>query len=1027
MESSLDHPVPEDALARAAGFVGREWIIDAVDQWLAHEGERYLLIVGEPGWGKTALAAWLAGAGPVPANHDAAQRLARVRQGWDAVHFCVARGQRGTVNPGQFARDIAERLARHDEFALAVIDEVAPEVNIRQEARENWGTMIGARIDRLVVAQRDPEDVYNRAVRQPLKRLAATQPGLTVLILVDALDEALAVEGTNIVSLIAGSRDLPAGVRFVLTSRDEPRVLDEFDDARTLDLALPEYATSADADLSTYISGRLATEERLVALASDQPGELAAQLLRQADGNFLYTSWVLDEAAQGALPDFAALPKGLYGLYRQFLDRLVPQSGDAWMNRHEPFLGCLTVATPVAPDTSLPRWLGWPPGMLRRHVHDMAQVVEYVHDPREEEDGYRLYHRSVADFLTAYRYTDNGRSRPNEYYVEPFRQHDRLASYYLGKIRGDWAGDWSRSDSYGLRQLVSHLKARIGLAEDGRRPLIDDLYQIALDDRFHAAQREKLNGIHATLNDLRTALGVALTQNSGTDLLASLRCTAMFRGITAGESLSLAVFGAVAAGDFAQAAQKMSHYMTGSTSSGAWQQVLRLYLAWEAAESGEPQRAQELAPKSALLFLPGVTSLADALLTRTAAALARSEHDSHHWLAEFGRAADAAALLDACAVAAELPPDAVLPVMAEVEPLIIRLERATDEGAAYAISARMFVDEQPDALMDPETAADVASSLERGLRRIAANESGKELIVRALRPIFRNPYPRYRDIALGALGTAVLASPERQWVRQRMQAILRAGLDDEGITFTFDLPMIVLAECDARALSANGLRDYIQAVTGQEDAWGTQIRALSAQAAATYRYGAASDAFDLLLRASRARTTYAGYGVTAILALIDRCHEFGQPEMAERPLWGPDRNRSLPDIAAYLAGNVYDWVFRQERLELVELHRGWTREPEPDVGLAERRLSQMVDTDVRRAYQHHVAARWAASPIPEIARQVKALVPLALFDTTGLDAILARLVAVDLRALTEPDLRAVVELVTANFTAGRPWTHGQWR
>jgi len=1027
MESSFAHSVPEDALARAAGFVGREWILDAVDHWLAHERGRYLLIVGEPGWGKTALAAWLAGAGPVPESADAARRLARVRQGWDAVHFCIARGQRGTVNPGQFARDIAEQLTRHDEFALAAIDELAPEVNIRLEARENWGTMIGARINRLVVAQHDPEDVYNRAVRQPLKRLAATQPGLSVLILVDALDEALTVDGTSIVSLIAGSRDLPTGVRFVLTSRNEPRVLDEFDDARTLDLALPEYATSADADLSTYIRGRLAAEERLAALASDGPEQLAAQLLGQADGNFLYTRWVLDEAAQGAQTDLTVLPKGLYGLYRRFLGRLVPQSGDAWLNRYEPFLGCLTVATPVAPETSLPRWLGWPLGTLGRYAHDMEQLLEYVSGLPEGEDGYRLYHRSVADFLTAYRYKDDGRSRQNEYYVEPFRQHDRIASYYLGKIRGDWASDWSRSDSYGLRQLVSHLNARVDLAEDGYRALADDLYQVALDARFHAAQRDKLNGIHATLNDLRTALGAALAQNSGADLLAALRCIAMFRGITASESLSLTVFRAVAGGDFAQAAQQMSHYTTGSASSAAWQQVLRLYLAWEAAESGEQQRARELVPNSALLFLPGITSLADALLTRTALALARGEHNPRHWLAEFGRAADADSLLEAYAVAGELPPDAVLRVAAETEPLITRLERATDEGAAEAASARMFVDERPEALMDPETAAGVAFSLGQGLRRIAANQQGQVLLVRALRPIFRNPYPRYRDIALGALGTAVLASPERQWVRRRVQAVLRAGLDDEGITFTFDLPTMVLAECDERGLSANGLRDYIQEVANQEDVWGTRVRALSALAAATYRYGTASDAFDLLLRASRARTSYAGYGVTAMLALIDRCHEFGQPELADSPIWGPDRNRSLPDIAEALAGIVYDREFRQERVELVELHRSWTREPEPDIGLVEQRLSQMLDTDARRAYQHHVAARWAASPDPEVARQVKALVPFALSDTTGLDGILARLVALDLRALTERDLRVVVDLVTADFTSGRPWAHGQWR
>ena len=67
--------------------------------------------------------------------------------------------------------------------------------------------------------------------------------------------------------------------------------------------------------------------------------------------------------------------------------------------------------------------------------------------------------------------------------------------------------------------------------------------------------------------------------------------------------------------------------------------------------------------------------------------------------------------------------------------------------------------------MDPETTADVVSSLENDLRRVAANEEGKDLITRVLRPVIRNPYPRYRDISLGALGTAVLAAPERSWVR----------------------------------------------------------------------------------------------------------------------------------------------------------------------------------------------------------------------------------------------------------------------
>ena len=74
MDSPLVAGIPADVAARASCFVGREWIVRAIDDWLISGPERYLLIVGEPGWGKTALTAWLAGVGPVPPRHKAANR-----------------------------------------------------------------------------------------------------------------------------------------------------------------------------------------------------------------------------------------------------------------------------------------------------------------------------------------------------------------------------------------------------------------------------------------------------------------------------------------------------------------------------------------------------------------------------------------------------------------------------------------------------------------------------------------------------------------------------------------------------------------------------------------------------------------------------------------------------------------------------------------------------------------------------------------------------------------------------------------
>src|SRR3954465_8844335 len=124
MEDGTCHlALPDDARTRAADFVGRDWILDEIADWSERGQERYLLLIGEPGWGKSALAAWLVGAGPPPADAGRAAMLTGGPRAWSASHFCVARGQKGTVNPSQFARALATQLAQGtDGFAPAALE-----------------------------------------------------------------------------------------------------------------------------------------------------------------------------------------------------------------------------------------------------------------------------------------------------------------------------------------------------------------------------------------------------------------------------------------------------------------------------------------------------------------------------------------------------------------------------------------------------------------------------------------------------------------------------------------------------------------------------------------------------------------------------------------------------------------------------------------------------------------------------------------------------------------------------------------
>jgi hypothetical protein len=856
------------------------------------------------------------------------------------------------------------------------------------------------------------------------------------LILVEALDEAVTAEEPNIVTLLAGSADLPTCVRFVLTSRNEPRVIDQFDGIARLDLSAAANNAMTRADLTTYVARRLPNQQRL-GKQTGASSDLVTKIVDRAEGNFLYAAWLLNEFRTGEIPlvDPMTLPKGLYGLYRAFLDRLVKTRSpfsEAWLGQHEPFFGSLTVAVPAAPEAVLPLWLGWSKSKLNAHVHDVAQVIEYLTDVADGEAGYRLFHRSVAEFLAAERYPDNGGFRINEYYVEPARQHDRIASYYLTRVTDTEKGtvDWSRADRYGLSHLVGHLVARLDFDEGGPRPLVDALYNVSLDAGFQAAQLQRLGSIHDTLADLRTTLDVALRMPVGQDLVQAFRTITAHRALTQVESLSRAVFTAVSAENFALALLKAEHYSTATSPARGWDQILTLYIAWEAAESGKVEEALEAIRNIDLLAPPATAPLLEALLTRVSLLLARVARQPADWLADFGRDQSAIGLLDTYGMGTRTDTVEVLGIVRRVEPRIWELERHTEEGSWKAVSAHEFIDEQPSDLIDPETSAELAWSLERELYRIADQPAGQGLIQRAVLALTQNPYPRYRDIALAAVGTAVLGSSERHWVRKYLQKVLRAGLDDEGVTFTFDLPAVVLAEVQRRGGSAPQLEQYLDQARNRHDVWGTSMRALSAQAAAAFRSGSGGveDAFSLLITASAEPTTYAGYGVLATLALIDRCHEWGEPERADLRVWGPSGDRSLPEIAIDLAQRVYDPVFRQERLRLVEMHRAWSDEPAGDPASQSARVAATANSDERIAYLTHLSARWAApwEGSSGLAK-VKALVPLVLFDSTALDAVLGRLLGMAAPQLDVGQLDQVAELVSSHLTTGRPWSFGQWR
>ncbi len=513
--------------------MGREWALRQVAEWLATGSERLFLLTGEPGSGKSVLAAWLAGAGPAPAAAEDAAALERVRASWSAACFCMTRGQDGAdITPAWFVTSLVKQLsAGHPEFADAFLRVNLPEL-VHQEVGVNQGTVVG-HVGDLDVKIPDARDRYAQGVVEPLRTMAEAHPDQTFAILVDGVDEAFVGPEPTVVSLLARSGSLPGNVRFLVTTRNERALLTQLrdgfgGDVRHLDLSSGDGAAANETDV------RLFVRTRLTAIDPAAPEAVVEQLARQAAGNFLFIDFLLDELAKGTrrLTDTAELPTGLFDLYRQYLQRIVPgfddrDRGPAWGDHYQPLLGSISVALPAAPTDRLLRWLEWEDDDLSRFLQSVEQVTEWEPAPEGSGGGggWRLYHRSLADFL-ATRYVDD-RGSDNRFYVAPPKQHDRIVRHYQ-RARADlWGGDWANcDDGYCLRNLVRHLAASLAALERpaDRAARTGELFDVVLDPGFRARQREVSGGAVALYDDVRTAVevGLAPPPAGGEDRLARL-------------------------------------------------------------------------------------------------------------------------------------------------------------------------------------------------------------------------------------------------------------------------------------------------------------------------------------------------------------------------------------------------------------------------------------------------------------------------------------------------------------------------
>ena len=397
-------------------FTGRAWLFKRIESWRKENSSTGLLIVGDPGSGKSAIAAELSSRMPVVAHH-----------------FCSA-DTHATLNPGVFVRSIVGMLASGLEGypSMLTAEELQP-----------W----------LAKIDEDPGGAFEQLILAPLAALPP--PDEVRLIVIDALDEALLAGQQTIVDLIRiRAKRLPPWLRIVATARKDPALL-----AGLKTFELIELDKHNVADVRAYLEDRIQGADRETTIES---------LTHSSGGNFLFVTTFLDavekkrltfEDLQPVARRVSVVPPELAMLYGIYFSRIFPiesyrppERGVAGHYAAQPSIA--TEREPLFPAQLLEILLAAREPLSREQ---MASVLNRT--PTDPEllalirtlapflphrgGRYAPFHRSISDWLTGW---DDELDQPlaGTFSLDPKKGHRALAK-----------STWEASP-YALAHLATH-------------------------------------------------------------------------------------------------------------------------------------------------------------------------------------------------------------------------------------------------------------------------------------------------------------------------------------------------------------------------------------------------------------------------------------------------------------------------------------------------------------------------------------------------------------------------------------------
>ena len=369
-------PLPFDAeiTQHLQRFTGRQWMIDRIDTWLSNpQASRIFWIIGKPGVGKTALAAW----------------LCYYRREVAAFHLCKY-GHTQKSDPRRCVLSIAYQLSSQ-----------IPEYQTRIDAMD---------LEK-IISESNPRTLFDLIIVQPLS-VNLKKPKQTIVVLIDALDEA-SEGGKNELADFIGAEfsKLPQWFRLIITSRPDPEV------TRPLQALTPIVLDASGPENENDIRAFLSSELQSFTKGSEVPKATIDTILARSEGIFLYVEQIRRELEEGrlSLEHMDEFPQGLGSIFWEFFNRQF-QDLIAYENNVRPVLEVLLAAQEPLSVNMLASMFKW-------GEYDKNHIIEHLGSIFPVSAGnIQPFHRSVIDWLI-----DN--SKAGSYFVNIENGHKRLADY----------------------------------------------------------------------------------------------------------------------------------------------------------------------------------------------------------------------------------------------------------------------------------------------------------------------------------------------------------------------------------------------------------------------------------------------------------------------------------------------------------------------------------------------------------------------------------------------------------------------